>query len=132
MNNLPKVVTRKREAGNRTHDLRSRKSNALTTTPPGHTNDLIGCSETRKLERLVLSRFVPRVNSPIGINVFRTGVQFHLVHVFCEQTFRQQNKQTPPPGQCRTLQVTNQSQLCSCCSIPNRKMHSFKLIITVI
>ena len=37
MNNLPKVVTRKREAGSRTRDLRCRKSNALTTTPTSHT-----------------------------------------------------------------------------------------------
>jgi len=34
VNNLPKVVTWKREAGIRIRDLRSRKSNALTTTPP--------------------------------------------------------------------------------------------------
>jgi len=34
VNNLPKVVDRKREAGGRTRDLRSRKSSALTTTPP--------------------------------------------------------------------------------------------------
>ena len=35
-NNLPKVVTWKRKAGDRTRDLLSRKSNALATTPPGH------------------------------------------------------------------------------------------------
>jgi len=33
VDNLPKVVTWKREAGIRIRDLRSRKSNALTTTP---------------------------------------------------------------------------------------------------
>ena len=37
MNNLPKVVTRKRKAGSRTRDQRCRKSNALTTTPTSHT-----------------------------------------------------------------------------------------------
>ena len=37
VNNLPKVVTWKRKAGSRTRDLRSRKSNALTTRPPGQT-----------------------------------------------------------------------------------------------
>ena len=36
VNNLPKVVAWKREAGSRTRDLRSRKSNALTTAPPGN------------------------------------------------------------------------------------------------
>ena len=36
VNNLPKVVTWKRTAETRTRDLFSRKSNALTITPPGH------------------------------------------------------------------------------------------------
>ena len=40
MNNLPKVVTREREAGSRTRDLQSRKSIALIITPPGHTTTL--------------------------------------------------------------------------------------------
>jgi len=34
VNNFPKVVTWKRKARSRTRDLRCRKSNALTTTPP--------------------------------------------------------------------------------------------------
>ena len=37
-NNLPKVVTWKREAGSQTRGLRSRESNSLTTAPPGNSN----------------------------------------------------------------------------------------------
>jgi len=41
VNNLPKVVNWQRKAGSRTCDLRSRKSDVLTTTPPGHTHACI-------------------------------------------------------------------------------------------
>ena len=36
MNNLPEVVTWKRENGSQTRNFQSHKSSALTTTPPGH------------------------------------------------------------------------------------------------
>jgi len=41
VNNLPKVVNWQRKTGSRTCDLQSRKSDVLTTTPPGHTHACI-------------------------------------------------------------------------------------------
>jgi len=52
VNNLPKVVTWKREAESWTRDLRSRMSNAITTTPPGHMEvlcceNIMQCNESQ-------------------------------------------------------------------------------------
>jgi len=51
VNNLPKVVSWEREAGNRTRDLPSRKSNALATTPAGHTKRTAPPTDMTKVSR---------------------------------------------------------------------------------
>ena len=60
VNNLPKVVTWKRESGTRTRDLRSHKSNVLITTPPDHSQCV--CSP---LCKRVLTLHVSWINSHI-------------------------------------------------------------------
>jgi len=65
VNNLPKVVTYKRKAGNRTRDLRSRKSSALVTRPAGDTWSNWRAVNKRRESRLTAVDFVGPVSTCI-------------------------------------------------------------------